>query len=79
MLVKGQETNRGAVEIVSLEDLVPQNHLLRKIDAAVDFSRLYEFVNELYCARALTLWCCLKLCLFSISTAFHRCDALWMK
>ncbi|MDD4699841.1 MAG: IS1182 family transposase [Oscillospiraceae bacterium] len=50
MLVKRQETNRGAVEIVSLEDLVPKEHLLRKIDAAVDFNQLYEIVDELYCA-----------------------------
>ena len=48
MLSKGQE-NREAVEIISLEMLVPSEHLLRKIDAAVDFTQIYEFVNELYC------------------------------
>ncbi len=32
--------NRALVEIVSLEDLVPEDHLLRKIDAAVDFSKI---------------------------------------
>ena len=41
--------NRSLVEIVSLEDLVPEDHLLRKIDAAVDFSKIYEFVEDLYC------------------------------
>ena len=41
--------NRLLVEIVSLEDLVPEDHLLRKIDAAVDFSKIYEFVEDLYC------------------------------
>ena len=41
--------NRSLVEIVSLEDLVPEDHLLRKIDASVDFSKLYEFVEDLYC------------------------------
>ena len=41
--------NRALVEIVSLEDLVPEDHLLRKIDAAVDFSKIYEFVEDLYC------------------------------
>ena len=47
MLTKGQE-NREAVEIVSLDMLVPEDHLLRKIDAAVDFNRLYEMVEPLY-------------------------------
>ena len=48
MLTKGQE-NREAVEIVSLDMLVPEDHLLRKIDAAVDFKKIYEFTDELYC------------------------------
>ena len=30
------------------ESLVPRDHLLRKIDAAVDFNRLYEMVEPLY-------------------------------
>lgn len=29
--------------------LVPQGHLLRKIDTAVDFKHIYEIVKELYC------------------------------
>ena len=29
--------------------MVPQDHLLRKIDAAISFKRIYEFVEELYC------------------------------
>ena len=48
MIVKGKE-NREAVEIVSLDMLVPEDHLLRKIDAAVDFKQIYEFVDDLYC------------------------------
>lgn len=48
MLVKGQE-NRDAVEMVSLEMLVPENHLLRKIDAVIDFTDIYKFVDNLYC------------------------------
>ena len=37
------------MEIVDTESLVPSEHLLRKIDAAVDFNRLYEMVEPLYC------------------------------
>ena len=47
MLSKGQ--NRcDMLEMVWLEDLVPKEHLLRKIDAAVDFNKIYEIVEELY-------------------------------
>ena len=39
--------NRNQVEFVSLEQMVPANHLLRQIDAAIDFNRIYEFVGDL--------------------------------
>ena len=48
MMVKGYE-NRYQIEMISIEDLVPQDHLLRQISSAVDFSKIYEFVEELYC------------------------------
>lgn len=48
MLVKNAE-NRGQLEFVSLENMVPQNHLLRKIDTAIDFKKIYEFVEDRYC------------------------------
>lgn len=40
---------RGIFEIVDTESLVPANHLLRKIDAAVDFNEIYDMVEPLYC------------------------------
>lgn len=48
MLERGK-MDRDLVEFVVIDNLVPQNHLLRKIDAAVDFNRLYEMVEPLYC------------------------------
>ncbi len=48
MLERGK-MSRGVFEIVDTESLVPQEHLLRKIDAAVDWERLYELVEPLYC------------------------------
>ena len=48
MLERGK-LDRGIVEIVDTESLVPKEHLLRKIDAAVDFNMLYEMVERLYC------------------------------
>ena len=47
MMVKGK-MDRGIFEMVEIGGLVPQDHLLRKIDAAVDFNRLYEMVEPLY-------------------------------
>lgn len=41
--------DRDVVEIVGIGRLAPKEHLLRKIDKAVDFSRLYEMVEPLYC------------------------------
>ncbi len=47
MLSKGQ--NRiDQMEMVWMEDLVPQDHLLRKIDSAVNFEKIYEMVENLY-------------------------------
>ncbi len=37
----GEKQNR--LEFVVIEELVPQNHLLRKIDKAIDFS----FINKI--------------------------------
>jgi len=48
MLTKGKE-NRYQYEMLCIEDMVPQDHLLRKIDRAVDFTKLYDFVEDLYC------------------------------
>lgn len=36
------------LEMVDTESLVPQNHVLRKIDAAVNWERPYEMVEPLY-------------------------------
>ena len=41
--------DRDVIEIVGIDSLVPQDHLLRKINQAVDFNRLYEMVESLYC------------------------------
>lgn len=40
--------DRNVTEIVALDDLVPREHLLRKIEAAVDFEHIYELVEPLY-------------------------------
>jgi transposase len=37
------------IEMVTLDQLVPSDHLLRKIEAAIDFSFIHERVAGLYC------------------------------
>ncbi len=41
-------SERTQIELVSLEDLVPSDHLVRKLDAAMDFSFIYDVVKDLY-------------------------------
>lgn len=47
MLERGK-MDRNVIEMVEIDSLVPEGHLLRKIDQAVDFNRLYEMVEPLY-------------------------------
>ncbi len=43
------ESRQTGYEIVLLDELVPQDHLLRKIDEAVDFSFIHNLCKPLYC------------------------------
>lgn len=46
-------TERDGIQLkfhsITIEDLVPQDHFLRKLENAVDFSFIYNEVRELYC------------------------------
>ena len=44
---KGQQLK---YELVMIENLVPENHLLRKIDKVIDFSFINEICQPYYCA-----------------------------
>lgn len=48
MLNRNRDKQQG-MELVTYELLVPQDHLLRKIDAAIDFSFIYKLCAPLYC------------------------------
>ena len=39
---------RNEVKIVCIEDLVPEDHLLRKIEKTVDFNEIYPMVKKYY-------------------------------
>jgi transposase len=49
MLSKSRENSTSQMQIVSVDQLVPEDHLLRKIDAAIDFSFIYDLVEDRYC------------------------------
>ena len=43
-----ENLDRSQLEVICLEDLVPANHLVRKLDEAIDFSFIYDLVEDLY-------------------------------
>ena len=47
-MLKKEIEQRQAIEMMCTDMLVPQDHLLRKIDKAVDFTHIYEFVEGCY-------------------------------
>ena len=49
MMTKENGANRDQVEIISLDELVPAEHIVRKIEAAIDWSFIYGMVEESYC------------------------------
>ena len=49
MLRDRKTQQQGQYELVMLEELVPQDHFLRKVDAAVDFSFIHDMCKDLYC------------------------------
>ena len=48
-MLKKEAEQRQTVEMLCTDMLVPKGHLLRKIDAAVTFARIYELAEDLYC------------------------------
>jgi transposase len=47
-MLKKPAAEQTALEIVTLESVVPRDHLLRKIDAVIDFSFIHDRVAGLY-------------------------------
>ena len=39
---------RNTIKSINLDNLVPENHIIRKIDKAIDLSFIYDKVRELY-------------------------------
>ena len=49
MLTRNAQKDREQLQMVTLDDLVPRTHLVRKLEMALDWSFIYDLVEPLYC------------------------------
>ena len=49
MLSERKKGQLNQIQMITIEDLVPADHLVRKIEASLDFSFVRELVKEYYC------------------------------
>lgn len=43
-----KKADRNQIELLSIDDLVPKNHVVRKLDAAINLDFIYDEVKDLY-------------------------------
>ncbi|MBC1515066.1 transposase, partial [Listeria sp. FSL L7-1510] len=48
MLSKHQQQARNQLVAISLDDLVPEDHLVRKVDNVINFDFIYPLVEHTY-------------------------------
>ena len=48
-MLKHRPQTQSSLEFVCIDELVPKDHLLRKVDKHIDFSFIHELVKDLYC------------------------------
>jgi transposase len=48
MMTRNNSTERDQLEIITIDQLVPQDHLVRKLEGSIDFSFIYPLVENLY-------------------------------
>ena len=49
-MLRQQREKQQRMNLVIMEQLVPEDHFLRKVDRVVDFSFIYDICAPLYCA-----------------------------
>lgn len=49
MLTKDKTDIRSQIEMLCLDQLVPEDHLVRKLEAAINFDFIYDLVEDKYC------------------------------
>lgn len=48
-MIQDNSKKQSKLELVYIENLVPQDHLLRLIDKHIRFDFIYDLVKDLYC------------------------------
>ena len=48
-MLKHRPQTQSSLEFVCIDELVPKDHLLRKVDKHIDFSFIHALVEDLYC------------------------------
>lgn len=48
-MIKDRPPTQSSLEFVCIDELVPSDHLLRKIDNTIDFSFIHDLVKDYYC------------------------------
>ena len=48
-MLKNRPQTQSSLEFVSIDELVPKDHLLRKIEKHIDFEFIHDLVKDLYC------------------------------
>lgn len=74
-----ERDGRREVAVTDIEALVPENHLVRKIEKVMDYEWIYERVAPYYSAAknvrpgtdpvVLVKWCCSSTCSGSVAEA----------
>ena len=49
MLSKQEKEKRQEAMVLIMDDIIPEEHLLKQIDKHVDFDFIYELVKDKYC------------------------------
>ena len=47
-MLKKEKEERMQMEMICMDELVPEDHFLRKIDDAMNLNRIYDLVEDLY-------------------------------
>ena len=50
MMTKDADKKREQMMMFSMDDIVPKDHMLRKIDRAINWNFIYDLVEDKYCA-----------------------------
>ena len=50
-MLKTRKEERDQYEMICIEEMVPKDHILRKIDSAIDFTHIYDLVGDKYCSN----------------------------